>query len=142
MRRILLVDDEESTRLLYAEELFDEGYEVITTSDCSGLMDLIKKQRPDLIVLDIRLGEWDGLDLLQEIRSTYYDMPVILCSAYSIYKYDIKSLAADYYVVKSYNLTELKLKIKKALESVTQFQQIGGRLTEALKVEGNLVVRL
>ena len=142
MGRILIVDDEESTCLLYAEELSEEGYEVIITNDYLGLLEIIKQQRPDLIVLDIRLGEYNGLDLLQDIRNVYYDMPVILCSVYSIFKYDIKSIAADFYVVKSFDLTELKLKIKKAMESVMQFQQIGGRLTEALKVEGNLVVRL
>ena len=142
MKKILIVDDEESTRLLYAEELADEGYEVIATSDCSGLMALIKKLRPDIVVLDIRLGEWDGLDLLQKIRSAYYDMPVILCSAYSVYKYDMKSMAADYYVVKSYDLAELKHKIRKALESVMQFQKMGDALAGELKIEGNLVMRL
>jgi DNA-binding response OmpR family regulator len=142
MNKILIVDDEESTRLLYAEELSEEGYDVITTNDCARLMDLIKQQKPDLIVLDIRLGGYDGLDLLQEIRNTYYEIPVILCSAYSIYKYDIKSIAADYYVIKSYNLAELKLKIKKALDSVVQFQQMDEGLTGALRFEGNLVVKL
>ena len=68
MGRILIVDDEESTRLLYAEELSEEGYEVITTNDYLGLLEIIKHQRPDLIVLDIRLGEFNGLDLLQDPR--------------------------------------------------------------------------
>jgi DNA-binding response OmpR family regulator len=66
--------------------------------------------------LDIRLGQYDGLDLLQDIRRRYYDIPVILCSAYASFKWDLRSIAADYYVVKSGDLTELKKKIHRALE--------------------------
>lgn len=125
MKNILIVDDEESTRLLYAEELSDEGYEVITTNDYSRLMELIEEKRPDVIILDIKLGEYNGLDLLVDIRNTYYDLPVILCSAYSIFKYDIKSMAADYYVVKNYDLRDLKRKVKMAIEGGMKMQEKG-----------------
>jgi DNA-binding response OmpR family regulator len=54
--------------------------------------------------------------LLQDIRREFYNIPVILCSAYSSFKGDLKSIAADYYVVKSADLSELKQKIKMALE--------------------------
>lgn len=121
MNKILVVDDEESIRILYADELTEEGYEVITSGDGSLLLDLIEQERPDLIVLDIRLAKHDGLDLLQDIRNTYYDLPVVLCTAYSTFKYDLKSIAADYYVVKSSDLKELKLKIKMAIEGTKQF---------------------
>lgn len=116
MKRILLVDDDVVLCQLYAEELRTEGYEVITASDGSGLIEVIRHNAPDLIVLDIRLGQYDGLDLLQDIRRVYYNMPVILCSAYSSFKCDLRTIAADYYVVKSADLTELKKKINRALE--------------------------
>ena len=117
MKRILLVDDDEAIRMLYAEELTDEGYDVITDDGDSQIMTIIKEKKPDLIVMDIRLGRESGLDLLQDIRNTHYNLPVILCSAYSIHKYELKSIAADYYVVKSSDLSELKTKIKWALAS-------------------------
>jgi DNA-binding response OmpR family regulator len=116
MNKILVVDNDESIQMLYAEELTEEGYDVITCGDGCQLLDLIEKEKPDLIVMDIRLGEHNGLDLLQHVRNTYYNLPVILCTAYPIYKYDLKSIAADYYVVKSSNLQELKFKIKMGLE--------------------------
>jgi DNA-binding response OmpR family regulator len=59
--------------------------------------------------------------LLQDIRKEYYNVPVILCSAYSSYKGDLKSIAADYYVVKSADLSELKRKISMALEGHLPF---------------------
>jgi len=120
MNRILVVDDEESFQVLYSDELTEEGYEVITIGDASKLMEIIEKKKPDLILLDIKLGKYDGLDLLQEIRNVYYDLPVILCTAYYDFKYDLKSIAADYYVVKSSNMENLKVKIKMAMEGCEQ----------------------
>ena len=116
MKKILIVDDEEVIRMLYGEELEDEGYEVVTTGSGHGLVELIRQEEPDLIILDIKMAEHDGLDLLQDVRKEFYNIPVILCSAYSSYKGDLKSIAADYYVVKSADLSELKQKIKMALE--------------------------
>jgi CheY-like chemotaxis protein len=122
MKKILIVDDEEVIRMLYGEELEDEGYTVITTGTGHGLVELIEREQPDLIVLDIKMAEHDGLDLLQDIRKEFYNIPVILCSAYSSYKGDLKSIAADYYVVKSADLSELKQKILMALEGYVPFQ--------------------
>jgi len=120
MNKILIVDDDVPIQILYADELTEEGYDVITTGDGFGLLGLIEEAQPNLVVLDIRLGESNGLDLLQDIRNNYYELPVILCSAYSAFKCDMKSIAADYFVVKSSDLSELKVTIKMALENRQQ----------------------
>ena len=117
MARLLVVDDEDHIRLLYSEELSEEGYEVLTADSGHQLLERIAKEKPDLVVLDIKMVEHNGLDLLQDIRNKYYDLPVILCSAYDTFKEDMKSMAANDYVIKSFDLTELKTKIKKALEA-------------------------
>jgi DNA-binding response OmpR family regulator len=117
MAKILIVDDEEGIRMLYAMELEDEGYDVVTLSEGKELLQVIEREQPDVLVLDIKMKEFSGLDLLQEIRKQYYDLPVILNSAYSSFKVDLKAVAADYYVVKSSDLTELKEKLKVALET-------------------------
>ena len=77
----------------------------------------IGKEKPDVVILDIKMVSSNGLDVLQEIRNKFYNLPVILCSAYGSYKVDIKSIAADAYVVKSSDLTELKKKIAQVLET-------------------------
>jgi len=115
MNKILVADDDQGVRMLYEDELTEEGYEVVTCGDGSRLMALIKKERPDLVVLDIRLGKYNGLDLLQDIRNSYDELPVIICTAYPSFKHDMKSVAADDYVLKSSDLEELKLKIGMAL---------------------------
>ncbi len=60
-----------------------------------------------------------GLDLLQEIRTENQKIPVILSTAYDSYQHDIKSIAADYYVVKSVDLTELKDKVRMAISKAS-----------------------
>ena len=117
MAKVLVVDDEEHIRLLYSEELSEAGYEVITAADGYKLTERIEKEHPDIVVLDIKMVDYNGLDLLQEIRNKFYDLPVILCTAYDTFKEDIKSIAADFYVIKSFDLTELKNKISMALEA-------------------------
>ncbi len=121
MDKILIVDDEKPIRILYEDELTEEGYRVFTLGDGSKLLEIIEQTSPDLVVLDIKLGEYNGLDLLQEIRNTNYDMPVILSTAYSRFRYDQRSISADYYVVKRSDLKELKTKIRMALESSESF---------------------
>ncbi|MBW2038817.1 MAG: response regulator [Deltaproteobacteria bacterium] len=116
MPKILVVDDEESIRFLYQEELTDDGYEVATAASGHRLLERIEEEGPDLVILDIKLAEYNGLDLLQDIRNRYYNLPVILCSAYEVFKKDIKTIAADAYVVKSSDLTQLKKVIRRALE--------------------------
>jgi DNA-binding NtrC family response regulator len=115
--RITLIDDEEHIRQYYQEELAEEGHEISTLPSGEELMKNLDALQPEAVVLDIRLVDYDGLELLQQIRSRHHDMPVILCSAYDTYKEDPKAMAADYYVVKSFDLTPLKTAIHKALET-------------------------
>jgi len=123
MPKVLIVDDEKHIRLLYAEELEEEGYEVTLASDGVGILERIEKEGPDVVVLDIKMVSSNGLDVLQEIRNRFYNLPVILCSAYGSYKVDIKSIAADAYVVKSSDLTELKNKIAQVLETTVPMKE-------------------
>jgi two-component system response regulator (stage 0 sporulation protein F) len=115
--KILIVDDEEHIRFLYSEELSEAGYEVITADSGYQLLERIDEERPDLVVLDIKMVDYNGLDLLQDIRNKFYDLPVVLCTAYDTFKEDMKSIAADFYVIKSFDLSELKNKIAMALEA-------------------------
>jgi len=118
MARILLVDDEKHIRQRYTEELSHDGYEVATLDSGDALVQRICSLQPDVVVLDIRLGDgWDGLDLLQDIKNRFFDLPVILCTAYDTFKYDPRAVAADYYVVKSENLSELKDRIRTTVQT-------------------------
>ncbi len=120
MARILVVDDEESIRLLYGEELAEEGHEVATAATAIEAAEKLAAGTFDLVVLDIKLKNESGLDLLQKIVKERHEMPVILCTAFSCYKDDFSAWLADGYVVKSSDLTELKDEIKRVLNKKRQ----------------------
>jgi len=114
--KILVVDDEKHIRMLYQEELEDEGYDVATSDGEEPILELLEREAPQVVILDIRLGpDRSGLDLLQILRTRNTKVPVILSTAYDSFQHDLKSVAADYYVVKSVDLSELKDKVRKAL---------------------------
>ena len=115
MKRILVVDDEESIRLLYQEELKDAGYEVITAKSGEEALQMIKLQKPDLITLDIKMAQMDGADFLQALRKIHRDLPVIVCTAYDDYRRDFRLWASDDFVTKSSDISELKAKIDELL---------------------------
>lgn len=117
MARVLIVDDEKHIRTLYSDELAEEGYDVSTAADGKDILNLIETMKPDVIILDIKMVDCNGLDVLQQIRNRYYNLPVILCSAYGSFRVDVKAIAADAYVVKSSDLSELKQKIAQVLEA-------------------------
>ncbi len=115
-KKILVVDDELHIRMLYQEEFESLGYTVVTSDGTELILPVLDKENPDLVILDIKLGHnKSGLDLLQEIRSQDQSIPVILCTAYDSFQHDLKSIAADHYVVKSVDLSELVAKVKKIL---------------------------
>jgi DNA-binding NtrC family response regulator len=116
-QKVLVVDDEPHIRMLYQEELEAAGYQVAVSDGSDKIVPLIAAERPDVVVLDIKLGpDRSGLDLLQDIRREDQEIPVILCTAYDSFQQDFKSIAADYYVVKSVDSTELLTKIGLAMQ--------------------------
>ena len=116
-KKLLVVDDEKHIRMLYREDLQAEGYEVATSDGAEDILEVLDREQPDVVVLDIKLGNnRSGLDLLQRIRTRSEQLPVILCTAFDSFQHDLKSIAADFYVVKSTDLAELKAKIVSALK--------------------------
>lgn len=115
--KILVVDDEAHIRMLYQEELQAEGYVVASSDGREAIMDVIRREKPNLVILDIKLegNPKTGLDLLQTIRAENAKLPVILSTAYDSFQHDLKSIAADDYVVKSVDLTTLKYTIQTVL---------------------------
>lgn len=83
MRKILAVDDDQDILDVLRFVLEDSGYEVETLSDGRYLFDAIKSNEPDLILLDIMLGNLDGRELCKDVKSKVetLEIPVILISA-------------------------------------------------------------
>ncbi len=116
MKKILVVEDEESMRILLEEELKDEGYDIKTVKNGAEALDYLSSNDCDLVTLDIEMPDMTGLDVAGKIREMGKNVKIILLTAYSHYKSDLSSWAADDYIVKSSDLTELKNRIKELLE--------------------------
>jgi len=115
-KKLLVVDDEESIHLLYKEEFEDEGYEVYSAMSGEEALKLFDEIKPDLVVLDINMPGIDGIEVLRQLKQKSPSTPVIISSAYPEYKQDLASWASDDYIVKSFDLTDLKESIKRHLK--------------------------
>ncbi len=115
-KKILVAEDDDVLRFLYEEELRAEGYEVVTANNGKEAIRKLEEEKPDLIVLDIVMPVMDGIEALTPILRKEREIPIILHTSHAEYREDFKSWAADAYVMKSSDLSELKATIKKFLE--------------------------
>jgi two-component system, response regulator, stage 0 sporulation protein F len=116
MKTILVVDDDEAIRTLLQEELEEEGYKVLIATNARDALKMVSAEALDLVILDIRMPGMDGLEALPRILGIKEGLPVIMNTAYSQYQDSFMSWAADAYVVKSSDLTELKEKVRELIK--------------------------
>ncbi len=115
MKKVLIVEDDAAQRMLYEVELSEEGYDVLLAKDGFEAIEKVREHRPDIVVLDLMMPNMHGLDALRKMLSINPNIPVIIHTAYSHYKNNLMSWAAEAYVVKSSDLTELKNALKRVL---------------------------
>lgn len=123
MNQILLIEDRDNQRLLYEEELLDEGYEVISASNGLDGIELYKQHRPHVVVLDILLPGINGIEVMERILAIDPNTPIIVHSAYSSPSHDFVTWFARAYVIKSGNLQNLKQRIKDVLGGTVVVQK-------------------
>ena len=116
MATILVVEDEEFELIRYEKVLTDEGYRVISAQNGYEALERIKSSQPDLVVLDIKLPGIDGIETLGKIIEENYNLPVIIHTAFSVWRENFRTRLAAGYVVKSKNMDELKTKIREVLK--------------------------
>src|SRR5213594_3662354 len=112
MTKLLVVEDEKNLRTFYQSELCQEGYDVVIARDGYEALGMLDSEKPDLVVLDIRMPGLDGLETMGRMLSRDHRLPVILNSAFSSYRDSFLSWSADAYVIKSSDTVELKTKIR------------------------------
>jgi two-component system, response regulator, stage 0 sporulation protein F len=115
MKTILVADDDRSLRRLYKAELEAEGYNIILAENGLQATRMIEEENPDLVVLDIRMPQVDGLEAMAKILRQNRRVPIILNSAYSYFQDDFLTWAAEAYLIKSADLQPLKEKIREVL---------------------------
>jgi len=130
--RILIVDDEPETVRILAVMLGMKGYDVVKAFRGLQALEIIARQPPDLVLLDVMLPDVDGIGVLRRLRSApaTRDLPVLLISARSSDEAIGAAMAvgATDYIVKPFNRTDLFQRVAVALRRVGKEPATGGSL--------------
>ena len=135
-KTILVVDDEDGVRDSVREVLNDEGYRVVDTADGTQVLDIIKSERPDLVLLDIWMPQIDGIGLLKEIKIQEPDINVVMVSGHGNIHTAVTAtkFGAFDFIEKPVSLDGLLLTVQRALGELpraTGPEQNGGRSRKA-----------
>src|SRR4030043_1078212 len=134
---VLIVEDDDTMRETLSHVLKRDGYEVYSENSGSGALSMIKKNIIDLILLDMRLPDVDGLELLKKIKEFDTEILVIMMTAYSDVQTAVSAMksGAYHYINKPFDLEELKLLIEKGLETKSLINEV--RRLHRQQKEGN-----
>ena len=116
---ILLVDDQDSIRFFLEKTLAQESYEAHTAKNGLEAIELAQKVVPDLILLDLKLPDMDGLEVLKKIKSIFPEICVVMITAFGDIETAVEAMKEGAYdfVTKPINLDQLLMVIKKGLET-------------------------
>ncbi len=133
--RILLVEDEKLTRISLKKALQDCGYEVIEAERGGQGEELFKNESPDLVILDLKLPDINGIEVLERIKEVDSEVPVIIITAYGAVDTAVQAmkLGAFDYITKPFNIENVKLVVEKALETTSLKREVA-RLREKHKL--------
>lgn len=116
MAVILVVDDDKNIRVLYKKELEKEGYTVLLAESAEKALEVLDKEKVDIVILDIRMPPgMDGIQALEKMIVRKRDLSVILNTAYGEYRDDFLTWLAEDFVSKTSDLTTLKEQIRQII---------------------------
>jgi two-component system, OmpR family, KDP operon response regulator KdpE len=120
--RVLVIDDEPPIRKLLRMGLTAHGYQVLEAPNGKTALDLLLKEAPDLIILDLGLPDTHGHELLQTIRARNESVPIVVLSSRGdeAGKVQALDLGADDYVTKPFGMDELLARMRAALRHQLQ----------------------
>jgi two-component system, NtrC family, response regulator AtoC len=115
---VLVVDDEALVRWSLKERLARDGYQVLEAATAASALEQVS-DATDLVLLDFRLPDSDGLEVLKRIKQSYPDTPVLLMTAYSTIENAVEAMkfGAFHYINKPFNVDEVALLVEKGLET-------------------------
>ncbi|MDR3586786.1 MAG: sigma-54 dependent transcriptional regulator [Desulfosporosinus sp.] len=115
--RILVIDDEERMCWALESALSQEGYQVTTATRGLQGIDLAKETDPSMVILDLKMPDIDGIEVLKELKKFNPNIPVIMITAHGTIDTAIEAMkiGATDYITKPFKLEEIKVQIKQAL---------------------------
>jgi len=140
-KTILIVDDEDGVRESVREVLSDEGYRVVDTADGTRVLEMIREEKPELVLLDIWMPQVDGIGLLKEIKSQEPDINVVMVSGHGNIHTAVTAtkFGAFDFIEKPVSLEGLLSTVQRALGELpgaSEQKKVGGRKAKPVKTTG------
>jgi PleD family two-component response regulator len=137
---VLVVDDDENVRTIVRTNLEVAGYSVVTVGDAAGALQVLSREAPDLVVLDVMLPGMDGVELCRRIRrhSTCAHVPIIMLTALGMTDDAVSCFeaGADDYVVKPFSSKELVARVRAKIRRAA----VDSSLNPLTRLPGNLAI--
>jgi two-component system response regulator AtoC len=148
MANLLIVEDDDSMRATLEDVFQKKNKNVVSVSTGEEALEEFSRNQPDLVLLDIRLPDTDGLTLLRKIKETAPDMLVIIMTAYPQIQTAIQAMKAGAYdyINKPFDLDEIRIVVEKALETrqlkdeVTHLRRERAATVQSTKILGESAV--
>lgn len=113
-KKLLIVDDQYGIRVLLYEVFGKEGYQTLQAANGKQALDIVKKDSPDLVILDMKIPGMDGLEILKEIKKMNTDIKVIMMTAYGELDMikEATELGAITHFTKPFDIDELRQAVR------------------------------
>jgi two-component system response regulator (stage 0 sporulation protein F) len=117
--KILIVDDQYGIRILLNEVFQREGYTTYQAANGMQALEIVRKHRPDLVLLDMKIPGMDGIEILKRLKEIDPDIKVIIMTAYGELDMiqETKELGAIMHFAKPFDIDDLRAAVKKHLVS-------------------------
>lgn len=116
-KKVLIVDDQNGIRVLLMEVFSSEGYKTFQASNGKLALEIVRSERPDLVLLDMKIPGMDGLEILRHIKTIDADIKVIMMTAYG--ELDIIKEATDLgalmHFTKPFDIDEMRIAVNSEL---------------------------
>lgn len=118
MHRILIIDDEIIIRKLFKRLLAGDEYKVLTASNGKKGVEIAKNEKLDLVVLDLKMPEMDGIETLKRIKEINKNIRVIIITAFGTIQSasDALNLGVDDFISKPFDIAKIRTTIKNVLK--------------------------
>ena len=128
--RILIVDDEKLIRWSLSERLSEEGYHCVQAEDGASALERVSEQGFDLAMIDLRLPDTTGVELLGRMRESVPDLPVIIITAHSTVDSAVEAMkgGARDYIAKPFNMDELTITVRNTLATVRMERRLDAQV--------------
>lgn len=119
-KKVLIVDDQNGIRVLLMEVFSNEGYDTFQASNGRLALDIVRKESPDLVLLDMKIPGMDGLDILKHIKQIDAEIKVIMMTAYGELDMikEATDLGALMHFTKPFDIDDLRVAVNQQLRSL------------------------